>query len=121
MTKIIGEWSGLIYFRYAKPKRMKNLMNLTAFLFISSRLRPCEKPNRTRVVACPVPMQVGQSAVQDDEPAKDIAQTAMGSPDHKPLVAALKAAEYVDVRSNARSFTVLQRLTKVPPPSRLSC
>ena len=48
----------------------------------------------------------GQSAVKDDESQKTIVQTALGSPQHKTLVAALKAAEYVDVLSNAGPFTV---------------
>lgn len=48
----------------------------------------------------------GQSAVQDDESQKNIVQTAVGSPDHKTLVAALKAAAYVDALSNAGPFTV---------------
>jgi uncharacterized surface protein with fasciclin (FAS1) repeats len=48
----------------------------------------------------------GQSAVQDDESQKNIVQTAIASPDHKTLVAALKAAEYVDALSNAGPFTV---------------
>ena len=48
----------------------------------------------------------GQSTVQDDESQKNIVQTAVASPDHKTLVAALKAAEYVDALSNAGPFTV---------------
>ena len=48
----------------------------------------------------------GQSAVQDDESQKNIVQTAVASPDHKTLVAALTAAEYVDALSNAGPFTV---------------
>jgi uncharacterized surface protein with fasciclin (FAS1) repeats len=51
-------------------------------------------------------VQAGQSAIQDDESQKNIVQTAIGSPDHKTLVAALKAAEYVDALSNAGPFTV---------------
>jgi uncharacterized surface protein with fasciclin (FAS1) repeats len=50
--------------------------------------------------------QAGQSAVKDDESRKNIVQTAVGSPEHKTLVAALKAAEYVDALSNAGPFTV---------------
>lgn len=49
---------------------------------------------------------VGQSAVQDDQSQKDIVKVAVGSPDHTTLVAAVKAAEYVDVLSNAGPFTV---------------
>jgi uncharacterized surface protein with fasciclin (FAS1) repeats len=48
----------------------------------------------------------GQSSVQDDESAKDIVKVAVGSKDHSTLVAAVKAAEYVDVLSNAGPFTV---------------
>ncbi len=51
-------------------------------------------------------LAAGQSAVQDDESQKNIVQTAIGSPDHKTLVAALKAASYVDALSNAGPFTV---------------
>jgi uncharacterized surface protein with fasciclin (FAS1) repeats len=48
----------------------------------------------------------GQSTVQDDESVKDIVKIAVGSKDHTTLVTALKAAEYVDVLSNAGPFTV---------------
>ena len=48
----------------------------------------------------------GQSAVQDDQSQKDVVKVAVGSKDHTTLVAALQAAEYVDVLSNAGPFTV---------------
>jgi len=48
----------------------------------------------------------GQSAVQDNESAKNIVQVASGSKDHTTLVTAVKAAELVDVLSNAGPFTV---------------
>lgn len=48
----------------------------------------------------------GQSAVQDDVSQKDIVKVAVGSPDHTTLVTAVKAAELVDVLSNAGPFTV---------------
>ena len=48
----------------------------------------------------------GQSTVKDDVSEKDIVRVAVGSPDHTTLVTALKAAEYVDVLSNAGPFTV---------------
>lgn len=66
-------------------------------------------------IACTKPVQevpaddvalAGQSAVADDVSQKNIVQTAVASPDHKTLVAALKAAEYVDALSNAGPFTV---------------
>lgn len=48
----------------------------------------------------------GQSAVQDNESAKNIVQVASGSKDHTTLVAAVVAADLVDVLSNAGPFTV---------------
>ena len=48
----------------------------------------------------------GQSAVQDDESAKDVVKVAVGSKDHTTLVAAIKQAELVDALSNAGPFTV---------------
>ncbi|RYY20486.1 MAG: fasciclin domain-containing protein [Chitinophagaceae bacterium] len=48
----------------------------------------------------------GQSAVKDDESAKDVVKVAAGSPDHTTLVAAVKQAELVDALSNAGPFTV---------------
>src|SRR5688572_15749572 len=48
----------------------------------------------------------GQSAVKDDESAKDVVKVAAGSPDHSTLVAAIKQAELVDALSNAGPFTV---------------
>ncbi len=48
----------------------------------------------------------GQSAVKDDESQKDVVKVAIGSKDHTTLVAAVQAAELVDVLSNAGPFTV---------------
>jgi len=48
----------------------------------------------------------GQSAVQDDQSAKNVVQVAMASKDHSTLVTAVKAAELVDALSNAGPFTV---------------
>lgn len=48
----------------------------------------------------------GQSGVQDDQSAKNIVQTAVGSKDHTILVTAVKAAGLVDALSNAGPFTV---------------
>lgn len=48
----------------------------------------------------------GQSTVVDEQSQKNIVAVAVGSKDHSTLVAAVKAAEYVDVLSNAGPFTV---------------
>ena len=51
-------------------------------------------------------LQVGQSAVQDNESMKDVVKVAVGSKDHTTLVAAVTAAGLVDALSNAGPFTV---------------
>ena len=48
----------------------------------------------------------GQASVQDDVSQKDVVKVAVGSPDHSTLVTAVKAADLVDVLSNAGPFTV---------------
>ncbi|SMD46209.1 Uncaracterized surface protein containing fasciclin (FAS1) repeats [Aquiflexum balticum DSM 16537] len=49
---------------------------------------------------------VGQSGVKDDMSNPNVVQVAVGSPDHSTLVAALKAADYVDALANVGPFTV---------------
>ncbi len=65
------------------------------------------------------PAAAGQSAVKDDDSKPDIPKIASGSKDHTTLVAALKAAEYLDVVSNAGPFTVFAptnaAFDKLPP------
>ena len=48
----------------------------------------------------------GSSAIKDDVSAKNVVQVAIGSKDHTTLVAAVKAAELVDVLSTTGPFTV---------------
>ena len=67
----------------------------------------CSKPaENTAVASVATPVESGQSAVVDNDSQPNIVQTAVKSPDHKTLVAALKAANYVDALSNAGPFTV---------------
>jgi uncharacterized surface protein with fasciclin (FAS1) repeats len=81
--------------------------NLTFSLFLLMLLAfSCTKPSTQEVPYTEEGTQTGQSTVQDDESQKNIVQTAIASPDHKTLVVALKAAEYVDALSNAGPFTV---------------
>ncbi len=62
--------------------------------------------NGTASAEVTAPSGGGQSTVEDNESAKDIVKIAAGSKDHTTLVAGLKAAEYIDVLSNAGPFTV---------------
>ena len=65
---------------------------------------PSNQPAATTDASAPT--GGGQSAVQDDVSQKDVVKVAAGSPDHTTLVTAVKAAELVDVLSNAGPFTV---------------
>jgi uncharacterized surface protein with fasciclin (FAS1) repeats len=58
------------------------------------------------ISSCNKPAQDQPISTKDDDSQKNIVQTAIGSADHKTLVAALKAASYVDALSNAGPFTV---------------
>jgi uncharacterized surface protein with fasciclin (FAS1) repeats len=67
----------------------------------------CAPSQKSDTIAVEEPVSGGgQSTVQDDESQKNVVQVAVSSPDHKTLVAALKAAEYVDALSNTGPFTV---------------
>ena len=48
----------------------------------------------------------GQAMIEDNESAKNIIQVAAGSADHTTLVAAIKAADLVNVLANNGPFTV---------------
>ena len=85
---------------------MKTRLTFTALIVLSLFATSCTKPAVEVAAAQTTATLPGQSAVQDDESQKNIVQIAVGSPDHTTLAAALIAAEYVDVLSNAGPFTV---------------
>jgi uncharacterized surface protein with fasciclin (FAS1) repeats len=82
--------------------KTKNLI-LAILLFAAFA---CSAPSENATTTETPAVEAGQSSVQDDESQKNIVQIAVSSPDHKTLVAALKAASYVDALSNAGPFTV---------------
>ncbi len=75
--------------------------------------------NETSTKPAEIEKTSGQSGVQDDQSQKNVVQVAIGSKDHTTLVAAVKAAELVDVLSNAGPFTVFAptnaAFDKLPP------
>jgi uncharacterized surface protein with fasciclin (FAS1) repeats len=81
--------------------KTKHLITFALMLIAFACTKPAEES-----ATISEPVEEGQSSVQDDESQKNIVQTAIGSPDHKTLVTALKAAAYVDALSNAGPFTV---------------
>lgn len=87
---------------------MKNITISLVMLFASSlMLFSCGGGKQeAAAVSEAAPADSGQSTVADEDSQKDIVHVAIGSSDHTTLVTALKAAEYVDVLSNAGPFTV---------------
>ncbi len=84
-----------------KTLSLFSLAFLTCFACTNTPQQPAADASVVEAVA-----DGGQSNVQDDESQKNVVQVAVASPDHKTLVAALQAAEYVDALSNAGPFTV---------------
>lgn len=86
-----------------------NCLRLVPFgLLLAFSLSQCAQnaPETNATADAATPAAGGQANVKDDVSQKDIVKIAVGSPDHTTLVTALKAAEYVDVVSNAGPFTV---------------
>jgi len=87
---------------------MKNNLKviLTGLLLVAMACNSSESTVTESSSSTPVAVTTGQSAVQDEQSAKNVVQVAAGSKDHTTLVAAVKAAELVDALSNAGPFTV---------------
>ncbi len=79
------------------------MMAAVALFLWSCNAGPKEVQGAT---ATEVTLAGGQSAVQDDESAKDIVKIAVASKDHSILVTAVQKAELVNALSNAGPFTV---------------
>ena len=84
-------------------KKVFFMLMLAASFTSCNNKQSSEQPSNAEETTTPA---AGQSAVQDDQSQKDIVKVAMSSKDHTTLVTALKAAEYIDVLSNAGPFTV---------------
>ncbi|MGE5520105.1 MAG: fasciclin domain-containing protein [Candidatus Dadabacteria bacterium] len=85
---------------------MKKVFSLS-ILATTCFMLSCNSENKVEVKgASTETTAAGQSAVKDDESAKDVVKVAAGSKDHTTLVAAIKQAELVDALSNAGPFTV---------------
>lgn len=80
---------------------MKKLFFLPIILLVACTQQPS---GSAEVTSAPLPG--GQSNVKDETSKPDVVRIAVNSNVHKTLVAALKAADYVDALSNAGPFTV---------------
>lgn len=87
---------------------MRKLITILIISVIISCAWSCDNNDTesTQAEATQETVMGGQSAVKDDESAKDVVKVAVGSKDHTTLVAAVKQAGLVDVLSNAGPFTV---------------
>jgi len=92
-------------FKTNYKNRMKQMFfAMLAVLFIAACSSP-ENQQSSSSGSAALPSH-GQSGVQDDVSNPNIVQTAVASPDHSTLVAAVQAAGLVDALSNAGPFTV---------------
>lgn len=86
---------------------MKKIFHFSIVAFAVVLVISCNtQPEQAQAAAVQDNIAGGQSAVQDDESAKDVVKVAASSKDHSTLVAAVKQAELVDALSNAGPFTV---------------
>src|SRR5215216_1396113 len=86
---------------------MKHIWNVPVVATILFCVYACTATtNEAQKSAVEESTAAGQSAVQDNESAKDVVKVAASSKDHTTLVAAVKQAELVDALSNAGPFTV---------------
>lgn len=85
---------------------MKNMLALLLLATMFLTFSNCTSQNQVVESSVKPSTLTGQSGVKDDVSQKNIVQIALGSKDHTTLVAAVKAAELVDVLSNAGPFTV---------------
>lgn len=86
-------------------RRILSLFICCCFIFIGCD-SGTEQSKTAAADAPPAQTAAGQSGVKDDMSQKNVGQVAIGSADHTTLVAAVKAAELVDVLSNTGPFTV---------------
>ena len=85
---------------------IKTSLSAIALAVLLAACGDASKPAASSSTADAAAHAAGQSSVQDDQSQPNIPRIATGSKDHTTLVAALKAAEYLDVVSNAGPFTV---------------
>lgn len=100
---------------------MRRILVIPALLYCCVFMACNNNTNETETTSTAVEAEKtgGQSAVKDDESQKNVVQVAIGSKDHTTLVAAVKAAELVDVLSTTGPFTVFAptnaAFDKLPP------
>lgn len=82
------------------------LLSLALVLVLGACSRQETAPAASADSSAAAPASGGQSAVADNDSQKDIVKVAVGSPAHTTLVAAVKAADLVDVLANTGPFTV---------------
>jgi len=85
---------------------MKSVFQIILLSVSTAFMLACGNQENEKQVVTSAVTGVGQSGVKDDMSNPNVVQIAAGSADHTTLVAALKAAEYVDALTNVGPFTV---------------
>jgi len=85
---------------------MKSVFQIILLSVSTAFMLGCGNQENDKQVVTSAVTGVGQSGVKDDMSNPNVVQIAAGSADHSTLVAALKAAEYVDALTNVGPFTV---------------
>ena len=86
---------------------MKKIIKNMGLIYLLGIMISCNTENSASSTSSQkVSSKGGQEAVHDNESEKDVVKVAVGSPDHKTLVAALQQAELVTALANAGPFTV---------------
>ncbi|HJW29610.1 MAG TPA: fasciclin domain-containing protein [Saprospiraceae bacterium] len=87
---------------------MKKFMAIVVTGMVLLHISACKQEAATTTASAPAATSpsVGQSGVKDDISNPNVVQIAASSKDHTTLVTAVKAAQLVDVLSNAGPFTV---------------
>lgn len=109
MTKIIPgqKRPGYLTPSNQNIRTMRRITTIVTAITLLIAVISCQQAAQEQAATTsPTSYPSGQSGVKDDESQRNVVQTAIASSDHKTLVAALKAADYVNALSNAGPFTV---------------
>jgi uncharacterized surface protein with fasciclin (FAS1) repeats len=88
------------------PTRRGTLAALAVFALVACTTTAADQPGDTPNTDAAAAATAGQANVDEGNSMPNIVRVATGSPDHSTLVAALKAANLVDVLANPGPFTV---------------
>lgn len=87
-------------------KKILILATIAGFSFVSCNSEKNSEKSTESSVSTEAPLDGGSATIEDDISQRNVLQVAVSSKDHTTLVAAVKAAELVDVLATVGPFTV---------------